>query len=306
MVGLLDYAWERLVGRVQGLTDDEYLWEPVPGCWTVRVGADGRRRPDRAVPPPEPPPFTTIAWLVAHLTEVAPATGTLWPLLVPDDGDVARHDPPASADEAVTRLDEARRGWHEAVTSIPPTVLATPLGGLGDLAHEYGGGAYAASTGLALVLHAVDEHIHHGSQIATVRDLWAHAPDRSGHHSPAHEDPLVDAVLRGDEAAVAERLAAPGAAARARDRHPDAVARAVAVGGAPAVRRLLDLGFPLDPPGPVGPLHLAAAFGDREVADVLLEAGADRNATDGLFLTTPAGWARYFGEPRLAASLDGG
>ena len=307
VVDLLDYASARLVGRAAGLTDAEYLWEPVPGCWTVRVGADGRRRPDRAVPPPEPAPVTTIAWVVVHLTEVAPATGTLWPLLVPGaEADVPHWEPPATADEAVARLEEAARGWHEAVASIPPALLVTPLGDLGRLAHEYGGGAYAGSTGLALVLHAVDEHIHHGSQVGTLRDLWAHTPDRAGHRSPAHPDPLVDAVLRGDESTTAAILADPSEVDRARRAHPDAVARAVAIGGAPAVRRLLDLGFPLDPPGPIGSLHLAAGYGEREVADVLLAAGADRHATDGMFHTTPAGWARYLGEPGLAAALDGG
>jgi len=28
LVEFSDYAWQRL----GGLTDDEYLWEPVPGC----------------------------------------------------------------------------------------------------------------------------------------------------------------------------------------------------------------------------------------------------------------------------------
>jgi hypothetical protein len=27
--------------RLQGLTDEEYFWEPVEGCWTLRRGRDG-------------------------------------------------------------------------------------------------------------------------------------------------------------------------------------------------------------------------------------------------------------------------
>jgi hypothetical protein len=29
-------AWHRLRGRLDGLTDDEYFWEPGPDVWTIR------------------------------------------------------------------------------------------------------------------------------------------------------------------------------------------------------------------------------------------------------------------------------
>ena len=33
----LDWQWQNhLRPRLDGLTDDEYFWEPVPGCWTLR------------------------------------------------------------------------------------------------------------------------------------------------------------------------------------------------------------------------------------------------------------------------------
>ena len=32
----LDYHWtNQLRPRLDGLTDDEYFWQPVPDCWTV-------------------------------------------------------------------------------------------------------------------------------------------------------------------------------------------------------------------------------------------------------------------------------
>ena len=31
----MDEAWETLGGRLEGLTDEEFFWEPVPSCWTV-------------------------------------------------------------------------------------------------------------------------------------------------------------------------------------------------------------------------------------------------------------------------------
>ena len=38
LITAFDYVWERFTGR---LTDEEYLGEPVPGCWTLRQRLDG-------------------------------------------------------------------------------------------------------------------------------------------------------------------------------------------------------------------------------------------------------------------------
>jgi hypothetical protein len=32
----VERANRRLRERLSGITEEEYLWEPVPGCWTVR------------------------------------------------------------------------------------------------------------------------------------------------------------------------------------------------------------------------------------------------------------------------------
>ena len=38
----LTWHWDRqLRARLDGLTDDEYLWEPAPGCWSVRPRGTG-------------------------------------------------------------------------------------------------------------------------------------------------------------------------------------------------------------------------------------------------------------------------
>lgn len=60
-------AWENVLRLLDGLDDNEFFWEPVPGCWTVRRGDDQRWTIDYALPEPEPAPFTTIAWRVVHL-----------------------------------------------------------------------------------------------------------------------------------------------------------------------------------------------------------------------------------------------
>jgi hypothetical protein len=69
--------------EVPAMTDEEYLWEPVPNCWTVRpraagpgpgatmlLGAGEWGRDNARPTDPWPPPFTTIAWRLAHLSEM--------------------------------------------------------------------------------------------------------------------------------------------------------------------------------------------------------------------------------------------
>lgn len=59
-----------------GLTDEEYLWEPAPGGWSLRrrgeatspmVYGAGDWVLDFALPEPKPAPVTTIAWRLGHL-----------------------------------------------------------------------------------------------------------------------------------------------------------------------------------------------------------------------------------------------
>ncbi len=74
----LDWHWQHaLRPRFAGLSDEEYLWEPVPGCWSLRARADATTSDaagggdlvlDYSWPEPTPPPVTTIAWRLAHVT----------------------------------------------------------------------------------------------------------------------------------------------------------------------------------------------------------------------------------------------
>ncbi len=74
LITAFDYVWDRLTGRLAGLTDDEYFWEPVAGCWSLRQGSDGRWHLDGGGgggPAPDPVPVTTIAWRIGHLGGIA-------------------------------------------------------------------------------------------------------------------------------------------------------------------------------------------------------------------------------------------
>src|SRR4029453_8473816 len=69
---LITYASGRLIGRLEGLDDDEYLWELVPHCCSVRPADGGGWHADLGPrgatdTPRTPAPFTTIAWRLWHL-----------------------------------------------------------------------------------------------------------------------------------------------------------------------------------------------------------------------------------------------
>jgi hypothetical protein len=73
----LDWHWrEHLRPQMDGLTDEEYFWEPVRGCWSIRPrgtstasmpGGSQEWTADFASPAPVPAPVTTIAWRMAHI-----------------------------------------------------------------------------------------------------------------------------------------------------------------------------------------------------------------------------------------------
>src|SRR5215207_3630518 len=68
LVGQLHFYWSiHLRPRLEGLTDDEYLWAPAEPSWTVHPGPDGSIVIDQEWPEPSPPPVTTIAWRLVHI-----------------------------------------------------------------------------------------------------------------------------------------------------------------------------------------------------------------------------------------------
>ncbi|WP_020577368.1 DinB family protein [Actinopolymorpha alba] len=164
LIALSDFAWQRLRSRMEGLADEEFLWEPVPDCWTVRPAEDGSYRADGGLPQPEPPPFTTIAWRTTHLIWVLQAERTAtWLGVRPDPAD-GEPVVPGTATQALDALDQAYAAWHRRLTVATADHLAEPMGEIA--------GVYATESGAGFVLHILDELIHHGAEIGVVRDLY--------------------------------------------------------------------------------------------------------------------------------------
>lgn len=165
----LDFAWNvQFVPRMEGLTDEEYLWEPVDGCLTVRPAGDGTFRLDPRTQA-NPPPFTTIAWRIGHIFGDASY-----------DEESVRW--PGTASGALAILEEQYRLWHDGVETLGEDRLLEPSG-----PHE---GPFAEAPKATLVLHITREFLHHAAEIALLRDLYRDtvSKDRLTLHAPRHPE----------------------------------------------------------------------------------------------------------------------
>jgi hypothetical protein len=166
----LSWYWDNLLRpRLVGLTDEEYFWEPVPGCWSVRprgqgvaveVGS-GDYIVDFAIPEPDPPPVTTIAWRLAHiLVGVLGARNASY-----FDGPPTSYDAyayPPTARDALAALDVEVERWLTGVRGLSDAQLTAACGEEG----------HTTDSMAALVLHIHREMFHHGAEIALLRDLY--------------------------------------------------------------------------------------------------------------------------------------
>jgi DinB family protein len=173
LVGQLEFYWEvHLRPRLDGLTDEEYFWEPVEGCWSLRRADDGRWRLDQQRPEPTPPPVTTIAWRLVHIGATClanRASAFFGDGSVPEDADMfdPRHVPadlPGGAAEAIAFLERSYRRWHDGIARLDEEALARPLGPKG--------GVFADDPMAELVAHLNREVMHHGAEIGLLRDLY--------------------------------------------------------------------------------------------------------------------------------------
>jgi DinB family protein len=164
----LDFHWaHQLRPRLDGLTDDEYFWEPVPGCWTVH----GDGTVDFSYPPPQPEPFTTIAWRLAHVIVGVFAMRNHSHFAGPP-ADYQTWSYATDAAAALLQLDEQYRVWSDGVRTLGDAALQRPCG---PAEGEWGDHPF-----VALILHINREVIHHGAEIACIRDLYAHSTDTKG------------------------------------------------------------------------------------------------------------------------------
>jgi hypothetical protein len=181
LIEQLDWLWQQqLRPRLDGMTDDEYFWEPVAGCWSVRprgqatapiAAGPGDYVLEYAYPEPDPPPVTTIAWRLTHITVACLGARVASHFSGPPvDWNTFPYAGTAAA--ALSQLDEAYAAWTAGVRGLGADGLARPCGPAE--------GPWARSPMAELILHINKEVIHHGAEIALLRDLYRGKGERHG------------------------------------------------------------------------------------------------------------------------------
>jgi hypothetical protein len=160
-----DYVFQRFRARLDGLTDAEFLWRPVAGCWTVEATPDGRLRAHRERPEPDLPPLTTIAWRMAHIADVLGEERNWRWLGREPQGRDRDPDHPITAAGGIAYVDGSYAAWSGLVASLTEDELWRPLGPIA--------GPYGDEPILSFVMHILDEFIHHAAEVGVMRDLYA-------------------------------------------------------------------------------------------------------------------------------------
>lgn len=155
-----DETFQRLRSRLDGLTDEEFSWEPAPGCWTVHRGPGGRWTYDYELPDPEPSPFTTIGWRLNHVAlckvmyhEHAFGSGELSWDTIETPGTVT------------TTIAELERGQSLLVDDL----AALEDADLDGQVRTNWGGVWPA---WRIFWTMIDHDAHHGGEIGVLRDLF--------------------------------------------------------------------------------------------------------------------------------------
>jgi hypothetical protein len=187
-----DWARQRLSDRLTGpagdsgngvsieippMTDAEHLWEPVPDCWSIRprahgpgpgatelVGAGDWGRDSAPAPHPWPPPFTTIAWRLGHLSEML----ALRAEYTTGGHTLTRADYRYRGDAAgaIAAFDSGAEAWREALASADDAALDL----VGRSSYPYGSDPEDRFS--TTVWWVNQELLHHGAEIALLRDLY--------------------------------------------------------------------------------------------------------------------------------------
>ncbi len=269
---LSDKFYARFTDRIEGLTDDEYLWEPVSDCWSLQRNNEGKLHMQWGLVFDEVPPVTTIAWRYTHISDLlAEERCATWIGLEPEGPDLfVETGAPGDARTARDAFETAFARWKRYVAAADETTFFDKVGPIG--------GGFGDRTRAQFILHILDEAIHHGAEIGVLRDLY-----RAQHAA----EPDVAALLRGESIA-------PDALEDVRAKHPDLILRAAATARWDAIPHLLELGFGVEGRGGRTPLHHAAADGHLETMTLLIDAGADVTARDPVYKATPEQWADFF------------
>ncbi len=164
--GVLRDQWmassEALLRIVSALTDVEFFWQPCPGCWTVHADASrpGAWIIDYPDIPPDPPPLTTIAWRLLHITH---GNWIYWEhAFGPRRRNFSDLEIMGSAQRAVADLAASQQPVADALAGMDDRML--------DELHPTPLGEPRPARELFTIL--LNEQVHHGAEISLLRELF--------------------------------------------------------------------------------------------------------------------------------------
>ncbi|MDA8391803.1 MAG: DinB family protein [Actinomycetota bacterium] len=168
VIGQLDWYWSKVFRpRLASMEDEEYLWEPVEGCWTVRPDAGGRTVIDWQFPEPEPAPVTTIAWRLCHLgTTLAQRARFHFGDPAMDEGATFL---PLTSGDGVAFVEEGFEAWRSGIEAWRSGVEEAESNAPSTTPHDMA----------AVLVHMNREVIHHAAEVALLRDLYRHSAGRA-------------------------------------------------------------------------------------------------------------------------------
>ena len=273
VVASTNLMWGAIENILDGLSEEELLWEPVDACWSIRRDDAGAWRQDW-MPAPPVEPFTTIAWRLAHIGQSMASHARR--LFGEGTFSYATYEAAGSVEGAHAFLEESFGSWRAGIAGAGERLRP-------ELVNE--------------ILSFNYHHLGHAKEIDTIRQLFRA-------QQPRHDDPFVAACLAGDVDAVRSLGREEDMRHAAREQHPDLVAAAAAMGHWDVVEVLLDLGWPVDGESAPTALHHAAGSGAASAVRLLLAHGADPERRDPAWNATPKGWAEYFGNAAAGAAFS--
>lgn len=166
-VRLLARSWQlsgqRLDDRCHGLTDNELLWEPTAHCWNLVRDASypGGWTYPYDFDPPRPHPVTTIGWRLVHLV----ADNEIY--MEHAFGARTRNFPDLAVHGTAA---EVLADWRASRSPVTRWLDAATDDDLLEDRPSHLGGTKTAGEVMRILL---DEQVHHGAEIALMRDLYS-------------------------------------------------------------------------------------------------------------------------------------
>ena len=179
LLRLWEQSGRRLRERCADMGDEEFFWEPVADCWNIRPDEQraGGWSYEYEFAPADPAPMTTIGWRLVHLN----AGNRIYWNHAFGDGLLTFPDlvVPHTAETALA-------AWRESRLPITTWLTRATEADLAELrpSHLDERGVAAGDQ----IRTLVDEQIHHGAEIALLRDLFARPHE--DHHPPLDSSSL--------------------------------------------------------------------------------------------------------------------